>query len=89
MENIKKIRDLYLHDNINGISMSCLNTIISNTMEKSKFGEASFYKNDLFSSLALEEKICSDDILSPICDNYDDACDILNRSGRASCRERV
>jgi hypothetical protein len=28
-----------------------------------------------FSSLALEEKICSDDTLSPICDNSNDACD--------------
>jgi hypothetical protein len=44
-------------------------------MENSKLGEASFYENDLFSSSALEEKICSDDTLSPICDNYNDACD--------------
>jgi hypothetical protein len=42
-------------------------------MEKSKLGEASFY--DLFSSPALEEKICSDDTLSPICDNSNDGCD--------------
>jgi hypothetical protein len=42
-------------------------------MEKSKLGEASFY--DLFGSPALEEKICSDDTLSPICDNSNDACD--------------
>jgi hypothetical protein len=44
-------------------------------LEKSKLGEASFYENDLFSSPALEEKICSDDALSPICDNSNDACD--------------
>ena len=71
-EKIKKPMELYLQVN-------ALNTVIANTMEKSKLGEASFYENDLFSSLALEEKICSDDILSPICDNYDDACDILNQ----------
>ena len=40
-------------------------------MKKSKLGEASFYENDLFSSPALEEKICSD-TLSPICDNSSD-----------------
>jgi hypothetical protein len=28
-----------------------------------------------FSSPALEEKICSNDTLSPICDNSNDACD--------------
>jgi hypothetical protein len=41
--------------------MNSLNTIIANAMEKSKLGEASFY--DLFSSPALEEKICFDDTL--------------------------
>jgi hypothetical protein len=52
--------------------MNSLNTIIANAMEKFKLGEASFY--DLFSSPALEEKICSDDTLSPICDNSNNAC---------------
>jgi hypothetical protein len=65
--------ELYLHANSNVNSMNSLNTIIANAMEKSKLGEASFY--DLFSSPALEEKICSDDTLSPICDNSNDACD--------------
>ena len=65
-EKIKKPMELYLHDNSNVISMNALNTIIANTTEKSKLGEGSFY--DLFSSPPLEEKICSDDILSPICD---------------------
>src|SRR4051812_18274870 len=46
--------------------MNALNTIIANTAEKSKLGEASFY--DLFNPTALEEKTCSYDILSPICD---------------------
>ena len=45
----------------NVISMNYLNTTIANAMEKSKLGEASFYGNDLFSSQALEEKICFDD----------------------------
>ena len=66
MENNKKIRDLYLHASSNVISRNALNTICGNTMEKSKLGEDSIY--DIFSSPALEEKICSDDILSPICD---------------------
>jgi hypothetical protein len=33
-------------------------------------GEASFDGHDIFSSPALEEKICSDDTLSPICDPH-------------------
>jgi hypothetical protein len=69
----KKPMELYLRANSNVIIMNSLNTIIANAMEKSKLGEASFY--DLFSSPALEEKISSDDILSPICDNSNDACD--------------
>ena len=68
-EKIKKPMELCLHNNgSNVISMNSLNTIISNAMEKSKLGEASFYENDLFSSPALEEKICFDDTLSPIGD---------------------
>lgn len=67
-EIIKKPMELYLHDNSNVITMNALNTIISSTTEKSKLGEASIY--DLFSSLALEEKICSDDILSPVGDIF-------------------
>ena len=73
---LKKPMELCLYVNSNVISANSLNTIIANTMEKSKLGEASFY--DLFSSPALEEKICSDDILSPICDNSNDAGDISN-----------
>src|SRR4051812_10509597 len=65
-ENIKKPMELYLHDNSNVISMNSLNTIIYSTTEKSKLGEASIY--DLFTSPDLEEKICSDNILSPIGD---------------------
>jgi hypothetical protein len=72
-EKIKKPIELYLCANSNVISMNSLNTIIANAMEKSKLGEASFY--DLFSSPSSEEKICSDDTLSPICDNSNDACD--------------
>jgi hypothetical protein len=72
-EKIKKSMELYLRANSNVISMNALNTIIANAMEMSKLGEASFY--DLFSSPALEEKICSDDTLSPIWDNSNDACD--------------
>jgi hypothetical protein len=52
------------------VSMNALNTVI----EKSKLGEAGFVKHNIFSSLALVEKVCSDDILSPICDVSYDAC---------------
>src|SRR3954470_6987130 len=48
-EKIKKPMELYLHANSNVISMNSLDTIISNAMETSKLGEASFYENDLFS----------------------------------------
>ena len=61
-----------LHASRNVISMNALNPIVAHVMEKSKLGEASFYENDLFSSPALEEKICSDDTLFPICDNSSD-----------------
>jgi hypothetical protein len=54
--------------------MNALNTVIANAMEKSKLGEAGLVKHDIFSSSALVEKVCSDNILSPICDvpSYDD-----------------
>jgi hypothetical protein len=55
--------------------MNSLNTIIANAIERSKLGEAGFDKHDIFSSPALVEKICSEDILSPICDNSHDVCD--------------
>src|SRR3954451_5095725 len=77
MENNKKMRDFYLQADSNVISMNALNTICGNPVEKSKLGEASFY--DLLNTPALVEKICSDDILSPICDSYKDACDISNK----------
>ena len=73
MRKFKKPMEPYLHDSSNVISM---NTIIAIAMEKSKLGEASFY--DLCSFPVLGEKICSDNTLSPICDNSNDACDILN-----------
>jgi hypothetical protein len=67
-EKIEKPLKLYLHANSNVVSMNCLNTVIANAIEKSKLGEAGFDGLDIFSSPALEEKICSDDTLSPICD---------------------
>jgi hypothetical protein len=54
--------------------MNALNTIIANAIERSKLGEAGLVKHDIFSPPALVERICSDDILSPICDNSYDAC---------------
>ena len=71
-ERIKKPTELCLQNSCsNVISMNSLNTIISNAMEKSKLGEGSFY--DLFGSPVLEEKICFDDTLSPVYDDYNDS----------------
>jgi hypothetical protein len=64
-EVFEKPLELYSHSNV--ICMNSLNTVIANSVEKSKLGEAGFVKHDIFSSPALVEKICPDDILSPIC----------------------
>jgi hypothetical protein len=72
-EKIEKPLELNLHAN-SIFSMDALNTVITNAIEKSKLGEAGFIKHDIFSSPALVDKVCSDDILSPICDNSYDAC---------------
>src|SRR4051812_6477432 len=77
MENNKRISDFYLHASSYVISVNALNTICGNPVEKSKLGEASF--NNLFNTPALGEEICCDDIISPICDSYKDACDISNK----------
>jgi hypothetical protein len=79
-EKIEKPMELYLHANSNVVSMNSLNTIIANAIEKSKLGEAGFDGHVIFSSPALEEKICYVDTLSPICDNSNDACDPRTRS---------
>jgi hypothetical protein len=63
----------YSHSNV--IFMNSLNTVIANAIERFKLGEAGFDKHDIFSSPALVEKIRSDDILSPICDDFNDVCD--------------
>jgi hypothetical protein len=62
-EKIEKPLELNSHAN-SVVSMNALNTV----REKSKLGEAGFVKHDIFSSPALVEKVCSDDILSPLCD---------------------
>jgi hypothetical protein len=79
-QKIEKPMELYLHANSNVISMNSLNTIIANAIEKSKLREAGFDEHDIFSSPALEEKICSDDTLSPTRDNSNDACDPHTKS---------
>jgi hypothetical protein len=71
-KKIEKPLELISHSNV--ISTNALNTVIANAIEKAKLGEAGFVKHDIFSSPALVEKVCSDDILSPICDNSYDAC---------------
>jgi hypothetical protein len=72
-EKIEKPLELNMHAN-SVVSMNALNTVITNAIENSKLGEAGFVKHDIFSSPALVEKICSDDILSPICDVSNVAC---------------
>jgi hypothetical protein len=88
-EELEKPLELYLHANSNVICMNSLNTVIANAIEKSKLGEAGFDKHDIFISLALVEKICSDDILSPICDNSNDVCDPHPFKIRMKIVERV
>jgi hypothetical protein len=53
-EKIRKPLELYLHASSNVVSINSLNIIIANAIEKSKLGEASFDKHDIFSSPALE-----------------------------------
>jgi hypothetical protein len=55
-EKIEKPLELNLHAN-SVVSMNALNTVIANAIEKSKLGEASFVKHDIFSSPALVEKV--------------------------------
>jgi hypothetical protein len=66
-DKIEKPLELNFHAN-SVVSMNALDTVIANAIEKSKLGEAGFVKHDIFSSPALVDKICSDDILSPLCD---------------------
>jgi hypothetical protein len=72
-EAFEKPLELISHSNV--ICMNFLNTVIDNAIERSKLGEAGFAKHDVFSSQAFVEKVCSDDILSPICDVSNDVCD--------------
>jgi hypothetical protein len=71
-EKIEKLLELISYSNV--ISTNALNTVTANAIEKSKLEEAGFVKYDIFSSPALEEKVYSDDILSPLYDvlSYDD-----------------
>jgi hypothetical protein len=45
-EVFEKPLELYSHSNV--ICMNSLNTVISNAIERSKLGEASFDKHDIF-----------------------------------------
>ena len=49
------------HDSGNVISMSSLNTFDTNDMQSHKLGDATFYEDDLFSSLSFDEEIYFDD----------------------------
>jgi hypothetical protein len=73
LEVFEKPLEHYSHSNV--ICMNSLNTVIANAIERSKLGEASFAKHDIFSSPTLVEKVRSNDILSPICDDSNDVCD--------------
>jgi hypothetical protein len=70
--------ELYFHANSNVISMNSLNNIISNAMEKSKLGEAGFDEHDIFSPPSTEVKICFDDTIPTIYDDYNDEYDIFS-----------
>jgi hypothetical protein len=56
-EKFRKPLELYSHANSNVICMNSLNTFITNSIERSKLGEAGFDKHDIFSSPALVDKI--------------------------------
>jgi hypothetical protein len=88
-EKIEKPLELISHSNV--ISTNALNTVNANAIEKSKLGEAGLVKYDIFSSPALVEKVCSDNILSPICDvpSYDDMFDeyALQNSCSLACND--
>src|ERR1041384_5885794 len=75
-EKIKKPMELYYlqntHDSSNVISTSSLNTFDANDMQSHKLGDATFDEDDLLSTPSFDEKICFDDTLPPI---YDDYCD--------------
>ena len=59
------------------ISINSLDTIIAKAVEKPKLGEASLRKNNHFCSSSLEDFFCLDNVLPPIYDKSDDACDII------------
>jgi hypothetical protein len=73
LEVFEKPLELYSHRNV--ICMNSLNIVVANAIERSKLGEAGFVKHDIFSSPALVEKIRSNNIFSPICDDSNDVCD--------------
>src|SRR4051812_17406270 len=66
--------ELYLHTLLdsNITSMSSLNTFDANDMQSYKLGDATFYKEDLFSPPSFDEEIYFDGTFPPI---YDDYCD--------------
>src|SRR3954467_13780298 len=61
--------ELCLQADSNSISINALDTIIANSLEKSKLGEAGFDEHDIFSPPSIEEEIYFDDTMTPI---YDD-----------------
>jgi hypothetical protein len=72
--------EICLRASSNVISMNSLKTIIANSMEKSKLGEAGFDEHDIFSTPSMEEKIYFDDTMPPIYDDYNDEYDIFSPS---------
>src|SRR3954466_14338148 len=69
--------ELCLQADSNVISINALDTIIANSMEKSKLGEAGFDEHDIFSPPSIEEEIYFDDMVPPIYDDYNDDCVIF------------
>ena len=80
-EKIKKLMELYLHNNhasSNVISMISLNAIIPNAMKNCKLGDAGFDEYDLLIPPSLKEEIFFDDTMPPIYDDYYDECDTFS-----------
>src|SRR4051794_25135022 len=69
-EKIKKPMELCLQADSNVFSINALDTIIANSMENSKLGEAGFDEHDIFIPPSIEEEIYFDDTMPHIYDDF-------------------
>ena len=73
------------HD-CNVVSMNSLNTHDANDMQSHKLGDATFDEDDNFCPPSFDEKICYDESMPPIYDDYcDDMYAIKNKDNHETC----